>query len=94
MISIKKANHLSSVSRARMQHLQSFAPRPVKFRRPPEGAALRIRFLLHHRGRLEEMGTRARDFVRDNFLLTRHLREYLTVMLSLANEGKDRIELS
>ncbi len=60
----------------------------------PEGAALRIRFLLHHRGRLEEMGTRARDFVRDNFLLTRHLREYLTVMLLLADEAKDRIELS
>ncbi len=59
----------------------------------PEGAALRIRFLLHHRRRLEEMGARARDFVRDNFLLTRHLREYLTVMISLANRAGERIEL-
>jgi trehalose synthase len=59
----------------------------------PEGAALRIRFLLHHRRRLEEMGARARDFVRDNFLLTRHLREYLTVMVSLTNRAEDRIEL-
>lgn len=59
----------------------------------PEGAALRIRYLLHHRNRLEEMGTRAREFVRDNFLLTRHLREYLTVMVSLANRAEERIEL-
>ncbi|MCK5082160.1 MAG: glycosyltransferase [Candidatus Omnitrophica bacterium] len=59
----------------------------------PEGAALRIRFLLHRRKRLEEMGARARDYVRDNFLLTRHLREYLTVMISVANRAEERIEL-
>jgi trehalose synthase len=60
----------------------------------PEGAALRIRFLLHHKRRLEEMGALAREFVRDNFLLTRHLREYLTVIVSLANRAEDRIELA
>jgi trehalose synthase len=60
----------------------------------PEGAALRIRYMLHHRRKLEEMGLRARDYVRDNFLLTRHLREYLTVMVSLANRAEERIELS
>jgi trehalose synthase len=60
----------------------------------PEGAALRIRYLLHHRRLLTEMGALARDFVRDNFLLTRHLREYLTVMVSLANRAEDRIELT
>ena len=27
------------------------------------------------------MGTTAREFVRENFLLTRHIREYLTLML-------------
>ena len=58
----------------------------------PEGAALRIRFLLHHRQQMSEMGTRAREFVRDNFLLTRHLREYLTVMVSLANRAEERME--
>ncbi len=59
----------------------------------PEGAALRIRYLLHHRDKLREMGEKARSFVRENFLLTRHLREYLTAMVSLANKAEDRIEL-
>lgn len=59
----------------------------------PEGAALRIRYLLHHRDLLDSMGAKAREFVRDNFLLTRHLREYLTVMVSLRHGESDRIEL-
>jgi len=40
------------------------------------------------------MGEKAREHVRENFLLTRHLREYLTVMVSLANRAEERIELS
>jgi trehalose synthase len=59
----------------------------------PEGAALRIRYLLHHEDALAEMGVKARNFVRENFLLTRHLREYLTVMVSLARRYEERIEL-
>jgi trehalose synthase len=39
------------------------------------------------------MGRKAREFVRENFLLTRQLREYLTLMLALRNSGADRIEL-
>ena len=46
----------------------------------PEGAAQRIRFLLHHRDRMTQMGVTAKEFVRANFLLTRHLRDYLTLM--------------
>jgi trehalose synthase len=60
----------------------------------PEGAALRIRYLLYHRDKLEEMGQKARRFVRDNFLITRHLREYLTLMLALLYGVEERIELS
>ncbi|MBD3348530.1 MAG: glycosyltransferase, partial [Candidatus Eisenbacteria bacterium] len=60
----------------------------------PEGAAIRIRYLLHHPEILESMGEKARRLVRNNFLLTRHLREYLTVMVSLLHETGDRIELS
>jgi trehalose synthase len=60
----------------------------------PEGAALRIRYLLHHRDKLLEMGAKARVFAREHFLLTRHLREYLTVMLALTHGMHDRIELS
>jgi trehalose synthase len=59
----------------------------------PEGAALRIRYLLHQPEKIEEMGRKARAFVRDNFLITRHLREYLTLMVALLNGARDRIEL-
>ena len=60
----------------------------------PEGAALRIRYLLNHPERLEQMGTKAREFVRENFLLTRHLREYLTLMVAHVYGGDgERIEL-
>lgn len=60
----------------------------------PEGAALRIRYLLHQPKKMLEMGSKAKEFVRDNFLLTRHLREYLTLLLSLHYGCKDRIELN
>ncbi len=49
----------------------------------PEGAALRIRELLRKPQRMAQMGQTARTFVKHNFLLTRHLREYLTLMLGL-----------
>jgi trehalose synthase len=59
----------------------------------PEGAALRIRYMLKHRDQLESMGRKARQFVLENFLLTRHLREHLTLMLAVVHQTKDRIEL-
>lgn len=52
----------------------------------PEGAAHRIRYLLHHQNRISEMGAVAREFVRENFLLTRQLREYLTLFLAIRRE--------
>lgn len=57
----------------------------------PEGAAHRIRFFLHHRNRIREMGEEAREFVRENFLLTRHLREYLTLFLAVLRDGTSRV---
>ena len=59
----------------------------------PEGAALSIRYLLSHPDRIKEMGMKAKEFVRENFLLTRHLREYLTVMVALLYGFEDRIEI-
>ncbi|MGZ8218796.1 glycosyltransferase [Methylomagnum sp.] len=59
----------------------------------PEGAALRARYLLHHGHKRREMGAKAREFVRENFLITRHLREYLTLMVSLVYQVEDRLEL-
>lgn len=59
----------------------------------PEGAALRVRYLLSRPGTIAAMGQKGRRFVRENFLLTRHLREYLTLMLSLRHGARDRIEI-
>jgi trehalose synthase len=59
----------------------------------PEGAALRIRYLLKNRDKLDEMGNKARKFVQENFLLTRHLREYLTLMSAVLHGLEERIEL-
>jgi len=58
----------------------------------PEGAAHRLRFLLHHRTLMEEIGSTAKEFVRENFLLTRQLREYLTLFhWLLQGKGEARI---
>jgi trehalose synthase len=35
---------------------------------------------------MREMGNTAREYVRANFLLTRHIREYLTLFLYLMKE--------
>lgn len=59
----------------------------------PEGAALRIRFLLSNRDKLAEMGDTAKEFVRENFLITRHLREYLTLCVAILHGKEERIEL-
>ena len=60
----------------------------------PEGAAFRIRYLLNHEDRMHEMGEKAKEFVRENFLITRHLREYLTLIYALKYNSRDRIELT
>ena len=59
----------------------------------PEGAALRIRYLLRHPEKVEEMGRKAKEFVRENFLITRNLREYLSLILGLIHGDEERIEL-
>lgn len=60
----------------------------------PEGAALRIRYLLHNKDKMNEMGLKAKEFVRENYLITRHLKEHLTLMVKLLyNNSSDRIEI-
>jgi trehalose synthase len=59
----------------------------------PEGAAMRIRYLLFDRPRIGQIGHNARELVRQSFLNTRHLREYLTLMVALLYGVGDRIEL-
>lgn len=59
----------------------------------PEGAAQRILYLLAHPHQAQKMGNWAHSFVRENFLLTRQLREYMTLMLGLKLGISDRIEV-
>jgi trehalose synthase len=59
----------------------------------PEGAALRIRYLLKNRDRLDEMGRKAKDLVLNNFLVTRQVREHLTLIFAIMNKSIDRIEM-
>lgn len=58
-----------------------------------EGAALRIRYLLKHKERCLSMGETARAFVLENYLLTRQLREYLTLMVAMIRGAGERIQL-
>jgi trehalose synthase len=45
-----------------------------------EGAAFRIRHLLNNPGLMQRMGGAGREHVRRNFLITRHLSDYLTLV--------------
>lgn len=47
-----------------------------------EGAAFRIRAMLNNPGMIGRMGGAAREHVRRNFLITRHLGDYLTLLKS------------
>jgi trehalose synthase len=58
-----------------------------------EGAATRIRYLLSRPKLRAAMGIKGHRFVQENFLLTRHLREYLTMMLALRHGTLDPIEI-
>lgn len=49
----------------------------------PAGAAYRMRYLLRYAEKRERMGRTGSDFVRHHFLLTRNLRDYLTLLLCL-----------
>lgn len=59
----------------------------------PEGAAMRIRYLLKHPDLMDFMGRNAREYVMHNFLITRHLREYLTLICSLIFGSSESVEL-
>jgi trehalose synthase len=58
-----------------------------------EGLAFAIRSLLSNPEKAAQLGKNARQFVRHNFLITRHLRRYMLVMLALRNPGSQVINL-
>jgi len=59
----------------------------------PEGAAFRIRYLLNRPEERESIGRKGRQLVRESFLITRQLREHLTLMLMVDSAAKDGIDL-
>ncbi|MBN1521354.1 MAG: glycosyltransferase, partial [Candidatus Aureabacteria bacterium] len=48
-----------------------------------EGCAFRIRYLLNNPEVLKVMGQKAKDYTRRNFLITRHLCDYLALMINM-----------
>jgi trehalose synthase len=58
-----------------------------------EGAAFRIRQLLNNPVIAETMGRKGREYVRNNFLITRQMRDYLSLWYFLENPGHSLIEL-
>ncbi len=58
-----------------------------------EGAAFRVRQLLNNREIGKVMGERAREYVRMNFLITRQIRDYLSIWYYLEGGKNSIIEL-
>ncbi len=58
-----------------------------------EGAAFRTRQFLHNPDMAMRMGKKAKEYVRNNFLITRQIRDYLSVWYSMECKGKSILEL-
>ena len=53
-----------------------------------------MNFILNRPQAIALMSEKARRLVRETFLLTRQLHQYLTLMLALHFGGKDRVTIS
>lgn len=58
-----------------------------------EGAAFRMRQLINNPDMSRKMGETGREYVRKNFLITRQIREYLSIWYYMENKGKSILEL-
>lgn len=58
-----------------------------------EGTAFRIRQLLNSPEMSKKMGENGREYVRKNFLITRQIKEYLSLWYCMENKGKSVLEL-
>ncbi len=58
-----------------------------------EGAAFRIRQFLNNPDMAKRMGQQGKEYVRNNFLLTRQIRDYLSLWYCNMYRGKNVIEL-
>jgi trehalose synthase len=60
----------------------------------PEGAANRIAELLGNRRLREHMGENGYQHVKESFLVTRHVKDYLLTILALDHPGESVVSLS
>ncbi len=58
-----------------------------------EGAAYRIRYLINRPEVAKRVGQKAKLFAAENYLITRHLRDYLALFSILDNPGKNIIKV-
>jgi trehalose synthase len=59
-----------------------------------EGAATQIAQLLRDRRLRERMGENGYEHVKQNFLLTRHVKEYMLTMLAMEHPGESVVHLN
>ncbi|HEX9020681.1 MAG TPA: glycosyltransferase [Nitrospirota bacterium] len=59
-----------------------------------EGAAFRIRQLLNSPQMAKRLGERGKEYVRNNFLITRQVRDYLAIWYAVEHKGRNVLELS
>ena len=55
--------------------------------RSVEGTAYKIRYLFRNPEFAKKLGENGREHVRHNFLITRHLRDYLLIILALEHDS-------
>ena len=58
-----------------------------------EGTALKIEYLLTHPEAAQKLGEAGYQHVKQHFLITRHVRDYLAVIFSLSHPGQNSIHL-
>ena len=56
-----------------------------------EGAAYRIRYLLYHKDMAKKLAKNAKEYARRRFLITRHLKDYLSLLIALDHPGEGYI---
>ena len=59
----------------------------------PEGAAFRVRQLLNNPDMAKRMGERGKEYVRNNFLITRQVRDYLSIWYAAEHKGSSVLKL-
>jgi trehalose synthase len=58
-----------------------------------EGAAYQIRYLLNNPQVAQKLGEYGREHVKEKFLLTRNLRNYLLLFIAIAHPGEELIQI-